>query len=90
MKSILAWVDWISYVRLIIGYACLVPVSLVLGWFSFYFPVYQIYLMFGLEFSNLGPIATFSWGIVFVLFVLTPAFIVALVLKISRQWLSKA
>lgn len=90
MKSFLASVERISYVRLVVSYICLVPISLVLGWVSFYFPVYPIYTMLGLEFSNLGPIATLSWSAVFLLFVLTPAFVLALAFKVARQWLSKA
>lgn len=90
MKLFLAWVERISYLRLVVGYVFLVPVCLVFGWFAFYFPIYPIYSMLGLEFSNLGPIATLSWGIVFVLLVLTPAFVITLLLKVSRQWLSKA
>lgn len=90
MRLFLAWVERTSYVRFVVGYICLVPISLVLGWFAFYFPVYPIYSMLGLEFSNLGPIATLSWSMVFVLFVLTPVFVIALAFKVSRQWLSKA
>ena len=49
----------------------------ILGYWAFYFPVGPIYSLLDLEFSNLGPIATCSWGIAFDLFIVTPLFIKA-------------
>jgi len=90
MKYLLAWLRSILCFRLVIIYVIIVIVSLVVGWFAFYFPVYPLYSVLGREFSNLGPIATFSWGVLFVLFIVTPIFVLALLVKALQKWVLKA
>jgi len=85
MSWLTTWLEGITYVRLIVTYVILSIIILVLGWFAFFFPVNQIYSMLNIEFSNLGPIATFSWGVTFVMFIVTPIFVLTLLLKLFQQ-----
>lgn len=50
----------------------------------FFFPIMPLCYIFNIEFSNLGPIATAAWGILFNILILTPAFIYAIFIKIRH------
>ena len=79
------WLDRISFLRLSGTYLAVLITSPIIGAGLFFFPILQICEMLGWEFSNLGPIATFIWGVMFDLFVATPAFILLLVAKVLRK-----
>ena len=83
MKRVIEWLDATSFLKLLVVYCLASAVVLVCGVLVF-FPVGLVYSMLGKEFSNLGPIATFFWGILFELFVLSPLFLILLVVKIVR------
>ena len=84
MKWLLDIVDDTSFWTLIFGYPIVAVEILVLSVILFYFPYGPICMSLNIEFSNLGPIATFCWGVMFDIFVLTPIFLVLLSLKIAR------
>jgi hypothetical protein len=50
-----------------------------------FFPLLLIYSLLGKEFPNLGPIATFFWGVLFELFVVTPLFLLLFLIKLIRR-----
>jgi hypothetical protein len=58
---------------------------LILSVLTFFFPIMQIYDYLGREFSNLGPIATFFWGVLVDVWVVTPLFVVLLLTKLFRR-----
>ena len=84
MKRLLDIVDDTSLWTLIFGYPIVAIEVLVLSVILFYFPYAPICISHNVEFSNLGPIATFCWGVLFDIFVLTPIFLILLPLKIAR------
>ncbi len=84
MKWLLDIVDDTSFWTLIFGYPIVAVEILVLSIIFFFCPILPIYMSHHMEFSNLGPIATFCWGVMFDIFVLTPIFLVLLSLKIAR------
>jgi uncharacterized protein YqhQ len=84
MTKVLKWLDTASYLKLILTYLVVSVVVIVLGIFIF-FPILLIYSALGMEFSNLGPIATFVWGVLFEIFVITPLFIISFVVKLIRR-----
>jgi hypothetical protein len=73
-----------SFLKLLVVYCLVSAVVLVCGVLVF-FPVLLVYSMLGKEFSNLGPIATFFWGILFELFVVSPLFLILLLVKMIRR-----
>ncbi len=75
----------ISYLKITAVYLIASALLLLLSWYAFYFPVHQIFDLLGIEFSNLGPIATLSWGVVVILFLLTPAFVLTILLKVFNK-----
>ncbi len=84
MKRLWAILDNTSLWTLALAYpivAVEIPVLSVIFWF---YPIYQIYESHNMEFSNLGPIVTFCWGVMVDIFVLTPIFLILLSLKIVR------
>ena len=84
MTKLFTWLDTASFTKLIVTYFLVSAVVIVLGIFIF-FPILLIYSALGMEFSNLGPIATFVWGVLFEAFVVTPLFIILLVVKLIRR-----
>jgi hypothetical protein len=84
MKRLLAILDDASLWTLILAYPIVAIGVLVLSVILFFFPIAPICMSLNIEFSNLGPIATFCWGVMFDIFVLTPAFLILLPLKIAR------
>jgi hypothetical protein len=54
----------------------------ILGIIAFFFPVAPLSYLLDIEFSNLGPIATAAWGLLFDIFVVTPLFVYIGVVKI--------
>ena len=84
MAKLLKWLDTASFPKLIVTYFVVSAVVLVLGIIIF-FPIILIYSALGMEFSNLGPIATFVWGVLFEIFVITPLFITLFVAKLIRR-----
>jgi hypothetical protein len=79
------WIDRTSFLRLLAIYVAVMIVSPVVGAFLFFFPNLPVCELMGWEFSNLGPIATFILGILFDIFVATPGFIVATLIKLVRR-----
>lgn len=71
-----------SFVKLIVKYVAIMIAIFVLSIFAFFFPILPIYYLLGKEFSNLGPIATGVWGAIIDIFVITPAFIAVIIMKI--------
>jgi len=84
MTKLLKWFDAASFPKLIATYFVVSAVVVVFGIFIF-FPIVFIYSALGMEFSNLGPIATFVWGVLFEIFVITPLFIILFVVKLIRR-----
>ena len=84
MTKLLKWLDTASFPKLIVTYLLVSAIVIVLGIFIF-FPILLIYSTLGMEFSNLGPIATFVWGVLFEIFVITPLFIILFVVKLIRR-----
>jgi hypothetical protein len=58
-------------------------ITLIISIVFFFFPVMPICYLLGIEFSNLGPIATAAWGIIFNLLIVTPVFICVIFLKLK-------
>jgi hypothetical protein len=54
---------------------------LLLSVLAFYFPIMPIYALLDMEFSNLGPIATAAWGLMIDMYLITPIFVYAILLK---------
>src|SRR3954462_1558563 len=81
----MTWLDRISFPRLIGTYLAVLIASPIVGAILFFFPILPLYWLMGWEFSNLGPIATFILGIMFDLYIATPAFIVLVVVKLIRK-----
>ena len=79
------WFDRVSFLGLLGIYFAIVVGSPIIGAILFFFPILPIYAGMGWEFSNLGPIATFAWGIMFDIFVATPSFIILLIVKLIRK-----
>ena len=69
----------------LIGTYCLVSVIILALSILAFFPIVLVYSTLGQEFSNLGPIATFAWGILFEIFIVTPLFVILFVTKIIRK-----
>jgi hypothetical protein len=84
MTKLLTWLDAIGYLKLLGTYCAAIMIVAVLS-FLLAFPLIFIYPLFGLEFSNLGPIATLFYGILFDMFVVTPAFLILFIAKIFRR-----
>ena len=84
MKRLLSILDDTSLWIFILAYPIGAIAILVLSIILFFFPIAPICMSLNIEFSNLGPIATFCWGVMFDIFVLTPAFLILLPLKIAR------
>ncbi len=78
-----------SIPKLVISYIVALFIFIVVGYLAFFFPIGPLYSFLNLEFSNLGPIATCSWGVVFDLFVVTPLFIGLLIYKVVSKRNSK-
>ena len=81
----MTWLDRISFLKLIGTYLAVLTASPIVGAILFFFPILPLYALMGWEFSNLGPIATFIYGIMFDIFVVTPAFIVLVIVKWVRK-----
>ena len=81
----MTWLDRISFLGLTGTYLAALIASPIVGVILFFFPILPLYALMGWEFSDLGPIATFIWGILFDIFVATPAFIVLVVVKLVRK-----
>jgi hypothetical protein len=79
------WFDRVSVLGLLGIYFAIVVASPIVGAILFFFPILPIYERMGWEFSNLGPIATAAWGILFDIFVATPGFIILLIVKVIRK-----
>ena len=79
------WIDRISYLGLVGRFLFVLVAAPAVGAMLFFFPILQICEFFNWEFSNLGPIATFFWGILFDIFFATPAFVLLLIYKLLRQ-----
>ena len=84
MTKLLKWLDAASFPKLVLTYCLVSAVVIVLGILIF-FPILLIYSALGMEFSNLGPIATFVWGVLFEIFVITPLFVILFVVKLIRR-----
>jgi len=83
--NILKLHEWIyrqSAIKLIVLYFVVIIACIVLGVIAFFFPVMPLSYLLDIEFSNLGPIATAAWGLLFDIFVVTPLFIYFGVVKI--------
>ena len=74
-----------SYAYIVVHYVAAMIGCFLLGIISFYFPIMPLYMALGLEFSNLGPIATAAWALTFDIFVITPLFIYIIIVKLSRN-----
>ena len=85
MKNLLQWIYRISFLKFIVLYFVTMTCLQILSIAAFYFHIYQIYSLMGKEFSNLGPIATGSWGICLNMFLITPLFVISLILKLIRM-----
>jgi hypothetical protein len=85
MNSRTSWLDRIGYLGLLGLYVAVLIASPIIGAVLFFFPILQICELMGWEPSNLGPIATFIWGILFDVFVATPGFIILAIVKLVRQ-----
>jgi hypothetical protein len=81
----MTWLDRISFLGFFALYVAVVIASPIIGGLLFFFPILQICELMGWEPSNLGPIATFIWGILFDIFVATPGFIILLIVKVVRK-----
>ena len=79
------WIDRIDYFRLIFYYIFIFLTAPFIAALLFFFPLIQIWEAFGWEFPNLGPIATFFWGVMFDIYVATPAFVILLIAKLLRS-----
>ena len=84
----MTWLDRISFLGLIGIYLAVLIASPIVGAILFFFPILPIYGLMGWEFSNLGPIATFILGILFGIYVATPAFIMLVIVKLVRLLLA--
>jgi hypothetical protein len=84
VRTVIEWVDAVSFLKLLLVY-CLVSALVVVSSILVFFPMLAIYSMLGKEFPNLGPIATFAWGALFELFVVTPLFLILFFVKIIRR-----
>lgn len=84
MRSPMNWLDRNSFISWIAVYVAAMIISL-LGAVLFFFPLLPVFTLLGWEFSNLGPIATFFWGLLFDVFVITPLFVCALIIKLARR-----
>jgi hypothetical protein len=82
--KITEWIDKNSFLKLAGIYVATMIGVFILGIVIFFFPILPIYSALGKEFSNLGPIATGLWGVIFDLVVVTPAFFFILILKYVR------
>lgn len=84
MTKPLKWLDTASFLKLVATYFVVSAVVIVLS-IAIFFPILLIYSALGMEFSNLGPIVTFVWGVLFEIFVITPLFMFLLVVKLVRK-----
>jgi len=84
VTQFLKWLDAASVVKLGRAYLIVSALVLVSGVLLF-FPILLVYSILGREFSNLGPMATFLWAVLFEVVVVTPLFVVLLVVKIVRR-----
>jgi len=84
VTKLIKWLDGASFLKLIVTY-CLVSVVVVVLGVLVFFPIVFIWEELGMEFSNLGPIATFFWGVLFEIFVVTPLFFILFIIKIIRR-----
>ena len=84
MKRILVILDRTPAWTIIVGYLVMAPAILVLSVVAFFFPILPVCMLLHKEFSNLGPIATFFWGLLFDIVILTPVFMILLLAKIGR------
>ena len=84
MTKLLKWLDTASFLKLG-GTYCVVSAAVIVLGILIFFPLLLIYSALGMEFSNLGPIATFVWGVLFEIFVITPLFIILFVVKLIRR-----
>jgi hypothetical protein len=83
------WIRNLSYSDLIGSYLVVNTVCFLLGIIVFFFPIMPICFMFDIEFSNLGPIATATYALIFDTFIVTPIYIVILIVKIIISLNSK-
>jgi hypothetical protein len=79
-----ALIEKYSYLQLLAIYMAAMVVVLLCSIVAFFFPIMPLCYIFNIEFSNLGPIATAAWGILFNVLILTPAFIYAIFIKIRH------
>ncbi len=84
MTKLLTWIDTTTFLKLIGTYFAMSAIVIVLGILIF-FPICLIYSALNMEFSNLGPIATFVWGVLFDIFVITPLFFILFTVKLLRR-----
>lgn len=78
-----------SFLKIIINYVQIVIFVFGISVLAFFFPILPICYLLGKEFSNLGPIATGVWGAIIDIFVITPAFLAVIVIKLSFYFKSK-
>jgi len=84
VTKLIKWLGDATLQKLLLAYFVISAIILVLGVLIF-FPLLLLYSIFGAEFSNLGPIATFFYGVMFNLFVVTPFFAILFIVKIFRR-----
>ena len=84
MKTVIERLDAASFLKLLLVY-CLVSALIIVSSVLVFFPLLLLYSMLGKEFSNLGPIATFVWGMLFELFVVSPIFLLLFLIKMIRR-----
>ena len=81
MRKLSTYIKNTDYGKIIIHYILISLAVQVLGTLSFFFPIYQLCELMNWNFSNLGPIATFIWSIMFNVLIITPLFISFLIYK---------
>ena len=84
MKTVIERLDAASFLKLLLVY-CLVSALVIASSVLVFFPLLLLYSMLGKEFPNLGPIATFVWGMLFELFVVSPIFLLLFLIKMIRR-----
>lgn len=80
--KIINYIQKTSLLKLIVKYIETVILVFGISIFAFFFPILPICYLLGKEFSNLGPIATGVWGAIIDIFVITPAFLAVVIIKI--------
>jgi hypothetical protein len=84
------WIDRTGFFKLFGVYLLVLAGVFVASVIVFFFPIMPLCWLLGIEFSNLGPIATAFWGILINIFIVTPGFGLVLVAKLVCMAASKA